>query len=541
LALSTDQIPSTSTSTAAWELGVRLTITAPGRVTALRFYKLPEESGVHVGHLWDSQGRALATVTFTHETPMGWQEEPLGDTVPLAAGATVTVSVNHTVGSHFALTLNGLADGLTAGVLTAAASSGRSGVSGLPPTTPSSHSYWRDLVFQPTTMVDTGPVVSLWSPPPGRLVQSGDLIFQGAFKLPHGAVGTSSFDYGGTVLAFNPARGSLFVVGHPWQQHVAEIAIPAVSPSNTTLASLPMTTVIQPFVDATEGGLSKVGDGQVQVGGLLAYKGALYLSAFVYYDGSGIQQLSDYRTSPDFRVTGEVTGPFRVSSPASAGLLDGYFGLIPPAWQAALGGPVLHGQCCLSIISRTSFGPSAFVVDPAQLGVVTPQPATPLVYYPQAHATLGEWGTTSSMFNGSTQINGIVFPEGTRSVLFFGRHGTGPWCYGEGTADPANAGKRAPDGEPYCVDPTDNSKGGHAFPYVHQVWAYDAGDLAAVKRGERQPWEVKPYAVWPVPFPLSGGTHATGATYDPATGRIFIAQDFSDGDNPIVNVFTLKP
>ncbi len=515
-------------------------------MTAIRFYKAPGESGIHIGHLWDASGHELAAVTFVNESASGWQEQPLLVAVSMDTDASLTVSVNHVAGSRFAVTLNGLAAGVTSGPLTAVPNAGRSslsGVSGLSPTTPSAHNYYRTVVFQPTTTVtvDEGPPVSLFAPAillPDRLVQAGDLVFQGAFKLPHGPIGASSFDYGGTVLAFNAVHNSLFIVGHPWQQDVAEISIPAVSPTNTTLASLPMTTVLQPFVDATEGTLAKVGDGQVQIGGLLAYQGALYLSAFVYYDGSGTQTLSEYKTSPDFSVTGEVTGPFRVGVTAGAGYVDGYFGLIPPVWQATLGGPVLHGNCCLSIISRTSFGPSAYVIDPAQLGGVTPQPAIPVVFYPQAHP-LDLWSATSSLFNGSTQINGVVFPEGTRSVLFYGRHGTGPLCYGEGTADPALVGKTAPDGALYCGDATDSSKGIHAPPYEHRIWAVDARDLAAVKRGERKPWEVKPYAVWAIPFPLPGGTHATGATYDPATGRLFLAQDFADGDNPIVNVFTL--
>ncbi len=616
LTLFTDQVPGLSSSTSAWELGVRLTTNQPGRITAIRFYKAFGESGLHVGHLWDASGRELAVVTFTGETASGWQEQALTSSggATFTAGANFTVSVNHVAGSRFAVTLNGLATGITSGPLTAGPNSGRSGPPGVSPTTPSPHNYFRDVVFEP----DTGPRISVapvgtqgdaavtltatqpgtstvqlfvdgipltgavpmqavvtWglagqvlggshvltasltdaaglvttSAPvtvtiptvlPDRLVQPGDLVFQGAFKLPHGPIGASSFDYGGTVLAFNPAHGSLFIVGHPWQQDVAEISIPAVSPTNTTVASLPMTTVLQPFVDATEGQLAKVGDGQVQIGGLLAYQGALYLSAFVYYDGSGTQILSEYTTSLDFSVTGEVKGPFRVGVSEGAGYVDGYFGVIPPVWQATLGGPVLHGNCCLSIISRTSFGPAAYVIDPAQLGGVIPQPAIPLVFYPQAHP-LDLWGSTSTLFNGSTQINAVIFPEGTRSVLFVGRHGTGTLCYGEGTADPALVGKTAPDGALYCFDPTDMSKGVHAFPYSHYIWAVDARDLAAVKRGERKPWEVKPYAIWPIAFPLSGGTHATGATYDPMSGRIFVVQDFSDGDNPIVNVFTLKP
>src|SRR5438034_1085049 len=60
-------------------------------------------------------------------------------------------------------------------------------------------------------------------PPPtkagsGPLVQASHLVYEGAFRLPADTIGESSFAYGGTALAFNPARNSLFLVGHDWQQ-----------------------------------------------------------------------------------------------------------------------------------------------------------------------------------------------------------------------------------------------------------------------------------------------------------------------------------
>ena len=48
-----------------------------GFITALRFYKQPNNTGAHVGHLWTSRGQQLAEVEFTNETASGWQVEPL--------------------------------------------------------------------------------------------------------------------------------------------------------------------------------------------------------------------------------------------------------------------------------------------------------------------------------------------------------------------------------------------------------------------------------------------------------------------------------
>ncbi len=384
-----------------------------------------------------------------------------------------------------------------------------------------------------------------------RLLHATDLVYQGSFRVPAGAVGTSTFDYGGTALAFNPARGSLFMVGYALKANgteidvgkpkIVEITIPAVRQS-TTLAALDVALVLQPFSDVAEGHLRDVETDQsapVNVGGLLPYLGKLYASADVNYDGSGLQIKSHFSANPDAAVTGEVRGPYQVGT-LGAGLVSGYFGLIPAAWQQALGGPVLNGQCCLNIISRTSFGPCAFVIDPAKIGVLDPVPAAPLVYYTQDHQLGSGYGTQSTLFNGSTQMGGVVFPEGTRTVLFFGSQGLGPECYGIGTADKALVGTVSPEGEPYCYDPLHSAKGSHAYPYAAYVWAYDANDFVAVRKGILKPWAVVPYAVWSMPLPFDWGCRFLGATYDPATGRFFVTTA-GDDSRPVVHVLTVKP
>ena len=276
-----------------------------------------------------------------------------------------------------------------------------------------------------------------------RLLRQSDLVYQGAFRLPSGAVGTSSFAYGGTALAFNATRRSLFIVGHDWHQQVAEVTIPEPRTAHGCW---------QPcgghrdatFSDATEGTMGRVGEGNVKVGGLLPYQGRLFQTAYLYYDAAGTQTMSHFVSGMDLTVKGDVTGPFRVGK-LGAGFVSGYFAEIPAAWRASLGGPVLNGNCCLGIISRTSYGPAAFAIDPLDIGTKDPVPATPLLYYAAAHPLLepgaeGDgWGNTSRLFNGTTEVTGVVFPEGASSVLFFGRQGVGTFCYGPGTADRTKA------------------------------------------------------------------------------------------------------
>jgi hypothetical protein len=158
--------------------------------------------------------------------------------------------------------------------------------------------------------------------------------------------------------------------------------------------------------------------------------------------------------------------------------------------------------------------------------MTNPSPTTPLLYYPSVYPAIGAWDGTNPYFNGTTEVRGVVFPEGTRSILFFGRHGLGQFCYGSG---------------PECGDSADTSKGTHAYPYAYYVWAYDAADLAAVKNGQKRPWDVRPYAVWPLTLPFgTENAHLNGATYDPSTGRVFISQAFGDGAKPLIHVLTVR-
>jgi hypothetical protein len=388
-------------------------------------------------------------------------------------------------------------------------------------------------------------VTSTQTPPMAPLVRANNLIYEGGFRFPQGKVGGSQFSYGGTALGFNPATGSMYVVGHDHHQQVAEVRVPEIR-RGASVSALATAMVLQPFTDATEGQLGLVGPNAVKIGGVLPYRGQLFLSAYVYYDGTGGQSLSHFVTGPNLAVHGDLKGPYKVGK-VGAGFVSGYFGLVPESWVTALGGPVLNGNCCLGVISRTSYGPALFSIDPLDIGgKVNPVPATPLLYYPSQHPLLepgasGDgWSNNSTLFNGSTSITGVVFPEGTRSVLFFGKHGAA-FCYGPGTADKKLAGTPAEGGvDRWCYDPTDGSKGTHAYPYAYQVWAYDANDLAAVKARKKDPWSVRPYATWALELPYSDESgRLMGATYDPKNARIFVSQAFGDGEMPVIHALKL--
>jgi hypothetical protein len=374
-------------------------------------------------------------------------------------------------------------------------------------------------------------------PTDAQLLAASDLVYQGAFLLPASSLDRTSFSYGGTALAYNAAHNSLFAVGHDWYQLTAEVTIPLVVVSND-LDDLNTASFLQPFTDATNGKIDDTGGTTNKIGGQLVYQGKLYGTSYIYYDAPGAQVVSHWVRPSTSLSSGRATGLYQVGE-LGAGMVSGYLAEIPAAWRAALGGPVLTGNCCLSIISRTSFGP-AFAFDPAQLGAANPVPDTPLVYYPTGHPELGDWDATwdpagGVFFNGTTTVRGVVFAQGTRSVLFFGTQGTGEFCYGEGTDDPALVGLPTGDGSIWCYDPDGSSKGTHGYPYVAEVWAFDANDLAAVRDGTKQPWEVRPYATWTLSLPFGSGVIG-GAAYDASTGSIYVSQQFGNGTDPVIHV-----
>ncbi len=341
-----------------------------------------------------------------------------------------------------------------------------------------------------------------------------NLTYIGAFQVPNQDNNGRPLSYGGHALAYDEAAHGLFFGGHDWDQELCEIGIPAVIDLGQTAS------ILQNCTDVTEGRLGQIDDGTVKLGGTLLHDGKLIVSAYSYYDADGNQSVSHFSGLPDLSQTGEVLGPYQVGD--WAGIVSGYMAPVPAEWQADLGGPALTGNCCLSIISRTSYGPAVSVFDPDQVGSIDPVPANPLLYYP-ASDPLADWDATGPYFNGATQIVGIAFPPGSRSVLFIGRHGVGEFCYGTGEA---------------CNDPVNPYQGTHAYPYVHQVWAYDALDLLAVKQGDLQPWEVRPYTIWQLDeMDSTGGATISGAAYDPVGGRLYVTESY--GEEPVVHVYEI--
>ena len=378
------------------------------------------------------------------------------------------------------------------------------------------------------------------APEDQRRLAFEDLVYRGGFRLPPETVNDDSFAGGGQAIAFNPAAASLFVSSA--KGNVAEVTIPAAVIADES-SRMPAAAFLQGFAEPTEGHLAEVAKTGVLLSALIVHDGQLLGTASEYYDAENEQRVSHFARS--LRLTDRsFRGWTQVWDEGKTGFVAGWLAAVPAEWRSLLGGAMITGQCCIPIISRTSWGPAAFAFDPASIGRRAAA-ATPLLYYSQEHPTLGAWDGSNERFGNSTEVGGLVIVDGTRSALYFGRTGMGEACYGSGTSDKKLAGTIGEDGAKYCYDPTSPYKGTHAYPYRYQIWAYDLSDLAAVKAGKRRPWEVVPYAIWPLEFPTPEPRVSIGGIgYDPAHRTIFVTQRHTDRDEfqsrPVIHTFRVR-
>ncbi len=424
-----------------------------------------------------------------------------------------------------------------------------------------------------------------------KLLRQSDFTYLGAFKVPKADMGGPQWhglSYGGSVIAYNPKNNSLFIVGHDQDQLVAEIGIPEVV-NSSKMSDLKTAPILQNLVDITEGKantLTKERGGLyngIKIGGLLVYGEKLVGTVYAYFDAAHEAVYSHFTSGLNLTDKGDFKGMFQVGTKSNpvpqAGMVAGYMAPIPANWQSILGSTTLTGQSCLAIIGRTSSGPAAFAFNPDQLSEL-PAPVTALLYYPIDHQTIGTYYTSYTTYNKGSANIGMVFPSGSKSILFIGQQGMGPPCYGPGTKIAAEQGNRynspppnntcggvvmTDTADPCCYDPTNLNKGAHAYPYADFVWAYDADDLNRVKNKGRvvdnpsanlvdsvlptsnekyEPWFIKPYDMWQISYPTLqrnfGSVRSGAAAYDETTHKLYIVQTFVDDQWPIIHVFEIK-
>lgn len=154
----TTQVPTGEYFDGPYELGTKFTVSKVATIKAIRYYKMPGETGTHVGRIWDFWGRPLGAFTFTNETASGWQSVDVTGNYEIYPENVFWVTVNSN--TSYAATPGGLASQITNGIISSVAD-GANGVYGppgeFPTNTYNNNNYFRDVVVEE--------IVNPWVPP----------------------------------------------------------------------------------------------------------------------------------------------------------------------------------------------------------------------------------------------------------------------------------------------------------------------------------------------------------------------------------------
>ncbi len=140
----------------AVELGVKFRSDVAGSITAIRFYKGPNDNGSHTVSLWRTDGTLLARADAASASGSGWQTVALPSPVPIAAN-TLYVASYHSSAGRYPYDANYFTSGsrdsdvLHAPSSTAAGGNGVYvyGAGGFPSSTYNGTNYWVDVVLRP--------------------------------------------------------------------------------------------------------------------------------------------------------------------------------------------------------------------------------------------------------------------------------------------------------------------------------------------------------------------------------------------------------
>ena len=343
------------------------------------------------------------------------------------------------------------------------------------------------------------------------LLHSSDIVYLGSFKIPRPVLGSDSvsFDYGGMGLAISANGKNLYVAGHVYYQTLGEIAIPNSFGDTATLVKAPV---------GIPGSIGGSCGSSIEISGALVFNNRLIVQKRCYNDNEGDIGYTHAAGTLDLN---EFTPFSRLANLPYKQYASGYMGIIPLEWQNLLGGPAFTGNGIMGISSQCSHGPTFYVFNPNDVGKTSLIPSIPLMYFPYGNE-LSNPKIANDLFSESDQSNaGMIFPSGTRSVLFVNRHGHG---------NPT-----------YNVDDGCGGKNGYgAKPYRRQITAFDANDLLAVKNGTKLPYAIRPYEWWVVPGPTDScaGFTYSGLAYDPITRKVYMALGYND--NPVIHVWQVK-
>lgn len=360
--------------------------------------------------------------------------------------------------------------------------------------------------------------------PARRLLTWSDLEagLVGTFAVPMAEEGDFRFGYSSGVHA-QLGNGNLLVVGHPYFDRQAEVALPETLDGREG-------TRVGPWIDITAGLLP---DGWEDgpaclVGGMLEVGDRVHFTKHQWYNGSG----ADWQTQGVYEGghdgSGTASGMWTVDNPYShhsrvGGHMSYPSAALQPDWTYLAG---------LSGISGAAFGrwgPNLFAIDPTPTNGVV-RAATLICHDSESHQApdvaatnaTNDWWIANSAANEQWWIANKVtdmkwIETDTREgVVCFVYRGLGQTWYGLNEESPG------------MPDPYVDSHGYHAEGWALQVWIYDPADLLAVYRGEREPWSVAPVEVVLLSERLPGVDRQTHYSFLTGSARADLKLSFRD-------------
>ncbi|MEW6356853.1 MAG: hypothetical protein AB1696_11030 [Planctomycetota bacterium] len=389
-----------------------------------------------------------------------------------------------------------------------------------------------------------------------RLIQPSDFEYKGAFRLPDGPE-EFAWLWSGAALTYYPGGdpkgpddgypGSLFGVGHDWNNHVSEIGIPApVVSAAKNLDELNTATTLQEFKDITGGMFGEME--QPRVGLEYLPKQGEQQTDKLYFCRA--PHLGDVDKNPSHGwceldlANPQPAGPWRIGDYRNY-VTTHYIFQIPKAWadQHVRGMRLATGRYRDG--GQASQGPSLFAIAPWAEGNPPPRDAqihaTPLLLYPDVAAE--EQHKMKDYQHADEWTAGAWLTAGEKSaVIFIGTKAKGKCWYGfpNGVVWPEEGPW------PPVPDPPNDGRGWWATEFVGQIVFYNPDDLAAVAKGEKKPHEPQPYATLDIDKWLYNVKskqqvrHVRGAAFGRARGLLYVIEFRGDEDKSLIHVWQVK-
>jgi hypothetical protein len=403
-----------------------------------------------------------------------------------------------------------------------------------------------------------------------ELIQSEDLVYIGAFRLPEGS-NDSNWEYSGYAMTYYPDGdpngpddgfpGSLFILGHDHHQLISEISIPVpVNSPTRNLSEVSTAETLQPFRDITGG---KFGYLEIPRTGLeyLPPQGEQSSGKLFFCWG----QHMEFEFVPTHGWS-----ELQLSTPQPAGLwsLGGYPNYvtndylfeIPEVWASKNTPGLRLATGRFRDGTWSGLGPSLLAIGPWLEGNppapgITLNYVTPLLLYGIAESGVPEISSSDEMrmvmFSEPDEWSGGAWlSTGNRSaVIFVGTKAVGESWYGfsNGVVYPISGdpGEKYPEVPPWPHD----ARGWWSDDIEAQIIFYNPEDLAAVAGGALETWGPQPYASLTIDeYLFDPGfdyerqkRYLVGAiSFDRTNGYLYIVERRADEDKSIVHVFEIE-